>query len=93
LFVVADRRAKLRKTNSSSRKAIKDKIILRVGRFNFYDWSDGRGRFVAEKCPITDCVMTSDTERYQQSADVLIISDMDSERLQQYLPKPRHQVD
>lgn len=89
-FFYVDNRPNSNKSTSSSSK--RDKIILRAGKFNFYDWVEGRGRFVANRCPIADCLLTSDTERYKTSADALVISEMNWSRLQQHLPKPRHQV-
>lgn len=68
------------------------KIILRVGLFNFYDWIEGQGRFEADRCPVSDCLLTSDTTRYQRTADAVIISEMNPDIVKRYLPKSSHQV-
>jgi len=67
--------------------------MLRVGKTNFYDWIDGKEQFIHYGCPVTDCLMTSDVVSYRETADVLVISEMNSDSLRQFQPKPRHQVD
>ena len=71
----------------------KKKIILRVGDFNFDDlhFKDGQERLIEDKCPIKDCIYSSD-RALAKVADALLISQFDGSLLQFYTPKPAHQI-
>ena len=68
------------------------KIILRVGVFGFQDWIEGQQRFVEDSCPIYNCYLTSDVERYARTADALLIGQFYNSTLRRYMPKPPHQI-
>jgi len=67
-------------------------VILRVGNFNWEDWVEGDQKFVQNKCPVKECFLTSDTANKNRTADALIISQIDSNSVKHYLPKPGHQI-
>jgi len=72
------------------------KVILTVGPplciSNMCPLESIQRSMEADKCPIKECFFTNDTQRYKQTADVLLILNMWKPMLKDYLPKPAHQV-
>jgi len=72
------------------------KVILTVGPplciSNMCPLESIQRSMEADKCPIKECFFTNDTQRYKQTADVLLILKMWQSSLKDYLPKPAHQV-
>lgn len=68
------------------------KVILRVGNFNFYDWLEGNEQFKVDQCPVSQCLLSTNYSYYQQTADALLISEINRNTVKKYLPKPSHQI-
>ena len=66
-------------------------ILLKVGEFNWEDYLPGQQRFIVNKCPVDQCFMTDDITQ-KQSADALLITEMNKGSARQYLPKPLNQI-
>lgn len=74
-------------------KNLTNKIILRVGNFNFdhLSWKDGSEHLEKINCPVTNCHFTSNRS-YSRVADALVISEFYQKELKFFTPKPSHQV-
>jgi len=81
----------LMNTYARQKRSRKLKVILRVGNFNFDNWTAGQEQFVRDKCPITDCWNTNNRSQAPE-ADALIISEFRWSTRRFYLPKPRGQI-
>jgi hypothetical protein len=57
------------------------KKILLVGEF-YFEFKEDRQAFIEDKCPITECSLTLDSNQYRHSADAIVILNMDSVSLQ-----------
>lgn len=70
-----------------------NKIILRVGNFNFnhLSWKDGSEHLEKINCPVTNCHFTSNRSHYRV-ADALVISEFNEKELKFFTPKPSNQV-
>lgn len=56
------------------------------------EWIDGQQRFIEYKCPVKECILTSDYDNKSLTADALLITEVDSNSIKKYLPKPPHQI-
>ena len=74
-------------------KNLTNKIILRVGNFNFnhLSWKDGSEHLEKINCPVTNCLFTSNRS-YSRIADALVISEFHQNDRKFFNPKPSHQI-
>jgi hypothetical protein len=77
-----------RNTSSERRRA----VILAVGKYDYEQFAEGQEEFLKQKCPVTDCWITSDYSKYNRTADALILMIADSSLIKEFIPKPSHQV-
>ena len=64
-------------------------VLLKVGGFDWIGYTSGQRAFI--KCPVNQCLLTNDIMK-KESADALLITQMNKASAKRYLPKPEHQI-
>jgi len=73
-------------------EGIGQKVILVSNAHSLYERFTAGDTVFRKNCPLTNCFLTKNIERYKRTADAIIIVRLRKSSVQQFQPKPYGQV-